>query len=167
MSDQPSVTPRQCRHPRIYTNGSCTKCGVQTERTVEQLEQENATLRAERDELSRTIEDAHHTAMIDWPGSEVPLLGQVESLFSALKNHYNDKMATLRELAEGLANGLDMFRTQDAPKDALAVINDALRPYYNAYPDASGAAAYRAACPGEGQPISPSNSPTDSRDSHG
>jgi hypothetical protein len=75
--------------------------------------------------------------------------------------------ATLRELAEGLAEALEIFRTQDAPKDALSAINDALRPYYAAYPDAPQAARYRAACPGEGQDSSASNSPTASRESQG
>jgi hypothetical protein len=56
-------------------------------------------LQKERDELSKTIEGAHHDAMIDWPGSEVPLLGQVESLFSALRNLFNTKYAEALRVA--------------------------------------------------------------------
>lgn len=85
-----------------------------------QLETDLATLRRkldeaekERDELSRTIEDAHHIAMLDWPGSEVPLLGQVESLFSALKNLYNTKYSEVLRVAGDLAKALEIAKVVD------------------------------------------------------
>lgn len=74
---------------------------------LREMREENERLKKERDELSRTIEDAHHAAMIDWPGDEVPLLGQVESLFSALKDYYNAQLRDLRGKADGLAEDMD------------------------------------------------------------
>jgi Lar family restriction alleviation protein len=75
-------------------------------------------LQKERDELSRTIEGAHHDAMIDWPGSEVPLLGQVESLFSALRDLFNTKYSEALRVAGELAGGLTNIRNSHLHLDS-------------------------------------------------
>jgi hypothetical protein len=132
MSDTPSKTPRKCLHPRINTDGTCIKCGVQTERTIEQLEQENATLRELAEGLKADKErldwlEKAPDQILDWANGDGAIGITTATLVRGIH------LGTIRFDNEG------KLTDEDVPLLPLrAALDDAI-------------ARYRAACPGEGK----------------
>jgi hypothetical protein len=179
MSDTPSKTPR--------TKAELAKCYYQPPvgfvNFTEQLEQENATLRAERDDAQKTIHEA--LAYFHDSGGRSMVAGDtIPQMFNALTDEMDDakterdearkEAATLRELAEGLKADKERLDWLDENVRDIVVCNGEeggmiVRHCYSEAPIRADidAARYRAACPGEGQPSNASNSPTASRESQG
>jgi DNA repair exonuclease SbcCD ATPase subunit len=162
LSDRNCYDPAKVTEAIAYLRNSSPALA----RAYQQLEQENATLRAELADAKKTIHEAL-TYFHDSGGRSMVAGDTIPQMFNALTDEMDDakterdearkEAATLRELAEGLK--ADKERLDWLEANNIRILKSAEFLPYSIEISASGqlirtaidAARYRAACPGEGQ----------------